>query len=43
MQNKYLYIISEAYKIILVAALETEIFISSLDLYLDIKLAKFQQ
>ena len=42
-QNKCLRVISRAYKATPVAALETENYTPSLDLYLDAKLAKFHQ
>ena len=42
-QNRCLQVVSEVYKIILVVALETETYILSLDLYLNVKLTKFCQ
>ena len=42
-QNRCLQVISEIYKIMSIAVLETETYISSLDLHLNIKLTKFCQ
>ena len=42
-QNKCLWVVSEVYKIISIAILETETYISSLNLHLNVKLAKFCQ
>ncbi len=42
-QNRCLQVVSEVYKIISVAALEIKIYILFLNLYLNVKLAKFHQ
>ena len=42
-QNRCLQVISEIYKVMLIAVLETETYISSLDLHLNVKLGKFCQ
>ncbi len=42
-QNKCLQVISEVYKIMLIIILEIKIYISSLNLYLNVKLEKFCQ
>ena len=42
-QNRCLQVVSEVYKIMLVAALKIETYILSLNLYLNVKLIKFYQ
>ena len=42
-QNRCLQVISEVYKIMSITALKTETYISSLNLHLNVKLAKFHQ
>ena len=42
-QNRCLWVVSEVYKITFIAVLETETYISSLDLHLNVKLMKFWQ